>query len=105
MKRRRIISFLWKDLIRLELTNFTPRSPPDFVVDFKSHVQLHLHVMQVESPTLEILISSCPSLEGLTISYCTGFDYLINIVSPNIKVLTNHTRFLGFELNLFGGIG
>ncbi|KAI9105031.1 hypothetical protein K1719_022747 [Acacia pycnantha] len=77
--------FSCKDLIRLELSNFTVRSPPDFVIGFKSLVQLHMSYVRIDSATLNALISSCPLLEGLAISYCAGFYYLNT--SPDIKVL------------------
>ncbi|KAI9077611.1 hypothetical protein K1719_040448 [Acacia pycnantha] len=54
--------FSCKDLIRLELSNFTLRSPPDFVIGFKSLVQLHMSYVRIDSATLNALISSCPLL-------------------------------------------
>ena len=77
--------FTCQELANLVLRNFKLSLPPNFR-GFKSLIELHLYHIRFESNALESLISSCPLLDVLTISSCSGFEY-IDVSAPSLTDL------------------
>ena len=73
--------FTSQELASLVLQNFKLTLPPNFC-GFKSLIELHLYNARFTSNALESLISSCPLLEELTLSFCSGFEY-IDVSAPS----------------------
>ncbi|XP_027187397.1 F-box/FBD/LRR-repeat protein At1g13570-like isoform X2 [Cicer arietinum] len=73
------------ELTKFELYGFEVSIPPNFC-GLKRLLDLQLHLVTFESGALEKLISGCPSLEKLTISFCSGFE-CIDFSAPTLKVL------------------
>ncbi|TKY69460.1 F-box/FBD/LRR-repeat protein [Spatholobus suberectus] len=77
--------FSFQALTYLQLDRFKLLTPPDFC-GFKSLFDLRLFHIKFESGALESLLSGCPLLVQLTISYCNGFD-CVTVSAPTLKVL------------------
>lgn len=76
--------FHCKKLTRLELFRCELDPPPSFK-GFLGLKNLNLHQVIVSPDAIESLISNCPQLESLALSY---FDSLaLNICAPNLKYL------------------
>ncbi|XP_015894253.3 F-box/FBD/LRR-repeat protein At1g13570 isoform X1 [Ziziphus jujuba] len=76
--------FHCKKLTRLELFRCELDPPPSFT-GFLGLKSLNLHQVIVAPDVIESLISSCPQLESLALSY---FDSLaLNVCAPNLKYL------------------
>ncbi|KAG5062937.1 hypothetical protein AAZX31_02G119800 [Glycine max] len=76
--------FSCQGLTYLQLQNFKLSTVPNFS-SFKSLVYLILVDIIFESSAIDLMFG-CPSLEMLSISYCSGFE-CINVSSPALEVL------------------
>ncbi|KAG6654044.1 F-box/FBD/LRR-repeat protein At1g13570 [Carya illinoinensis] len=76
--------FKCKKLIRLELFRCELDPPPTFK-GFLCLKNLNLYQVFVASDAIESLISSCPLLESLSLSYSDSLT--LNIYAPNLKYL------------------
>lgn len=76
--------FNCKKLTRLELFRCEFDPPPTFT-GFSYLRSLNLHQVLVAPEVIESLISSCPLLESLSLSYFDSLD--LNIRAPNLKYL------------------
>ncbi|KAJ4833844.1 hypothetical protein Tsubulata_015575 [Turnera subulata] len=87
--------FRCKRLTRLELSRCEFDPPPTFK-GFSCLKSLSLHQVLVAPETIENLISSCPLLESLSLSY---FDSLaLTICAPNLKYLCLEGEFADIYL-------
>lgn len=76
--------FKCKKLVRLELFRCELDPPPTFK-GFLCLKSLNLYQVFVASDAIESLISSCPLLESLSLSYSDSLT--LNICAPNLKYL------------------
>ncbi|KAH1236632.1 F-box/FBD/LRR-repeat protein [Glycine max] len=77
--------FSCRDLIYLLLNNFRFSVAATFR-GFPSMIELHLFGIIFESGALESLISGCPLLTNLQLSYCSGFEH-IDVSAPFLQFL------------------
>ncbi|XP_020206135.1 F-box/FBD/LRR-repeat protein At1g13570 isoform X2 [Cajanus cajan] len=77
--------FSCHDLTHIHLSNFELPPVLNFC-GFKSLVDLHLFDIIFKSGVLESLVSGCPILVKLTVSYCSGYER-IYVSSPALKSL------------------